>query len=161
MKRKKQVWKILRSVVMFGGIIALLGLYLLTVSNLPSRIYTESQQEFLAYNRARSIQQIAPTLNWEVANDKAMVTEGEAVGNEDIRQLLLLPWQSSRVKATLKARYEEKGGISVAVYDLIFEGVYGLKHTAEVSATIDMFFPFPSNLETLHDVAFVVDFLET
>ncbi len=61
------------------------------------------------------------------------------------------------MKATLQARYEEEGGVSVAVYDLTFSGTYDLTHTGDVTATVDLFFPFPANLETYHEVTFLVD----
>lgn len=149
MKRKRLMWKVLRSMLMIISIVAVLGVYLVTVSDLPSRIYTDSQQEFLSYNSMRSIQQVAPTLKFELGDD-TLAREGELL-------VFNLPWKTSHVKATLQARYEEEGGVSVTVYDLEFSGLYGLTHTGTVSATIELFFPFPANLETLHEVLFLVD----
>ena len=78
MKTRKAIWKVVRSALMVFGIIALLGVYIFTVSDLPSRVYTDTQREFLAYNQLRSIQQIAPTLEFKLGDGISMA-EGEEV----------------------------------------------------------------------------------
>ena len=125
------------------GLIGLLFAYSVAVSDLPSRVYTLEQRKFLSHNYGRSVSQQAPT--WNIVQ-----SEGQIVPT-------ILPGQESRVRATLAARYEEQGGVSVTVYDLDFHGKYSLTHPGPESTTIQLFFPFPSNLETLHEVRFLVD----
>jgi hypothetical protein len=61
------------------------------------------------------------------------------------------------VRATLIAHYEEQERLSVTLYDLDFHAEYLLINPDWEITTIELFFPFPSNLETLHDVEFLVD----
>ena len=132
------------------GIVGLLLIYFFTVNNLTGRIYTSAQREYLDYNYSRSIAQSAPTLN--------LLLSGGAEGAPDM--FTLMPSGESRVQATLNARYEEQQGVSVTVYDLEFQGQYRLAGSTSPTATVELFFPFPGNLETLHDVRFLVDDVE-
>ena len=142
--------KILINGLMLLGILGLLLINFFTVNDLSGDIYTSAQKEFLSYNYNRTIAQSAPTLNF--------LSSG---GMGDLPGLFtLMPSGESRVQAILKARYEEQQGISVTVYDLEFQGQYKLTSPASSSATIELFFPFPGNLETLHDVRFLVDDVE-
>lgn len=124
-------------------LVALLATYLLLVSDLPARVYTVEERAFLAYNDARRVAQFAPT--WNV-----VLPGGDATSMQ-------LPGQENRVRATLVAREEEQGGVSVTAYDLDFQGEYRLAHTEAMNTTIALFFPFPRNLDTLHEVRFTVD----
>lgn len=143
MKPFKLARNILVSGVLVISIIALLATYAFSVNNLSSNIYTETQREFLARNSLRSVEQIAPTLNYvHPAGDMLPA---------------ILPLRSSRVYATLEARYEAQEKVNVTVYTLDFRGEYQLAHSGTMSTTLDLFFPFPSNLETLHDVQFLVN----
>ncbi|MBN1220438.1 MAG: hypothetical protein JXM69_16040 [Anaerolineae bacterium] len=129
-----------------GLLVILIGVlitYLVVVNTLPSQIYTEAQQEYLNYNYSRSIAQKAPILN-------IVQSDGQVAA-------AILPGQDSKVRATLAARYEEQDGVSVTVYDLDFYGEYQLTHTDPTTTTVELFFPFPGNLETLHNVSFLVD----
>lgn len=132
------------------GIVGLLLIYFFTVRDLPGHIYTPAQQEFLTYNYKRSVSQLAPTLNFVTA-DGMVAAPGMAT---------LMPNGESRVKAILNARYEEEQGVSVTVYDLTFQGHYVLTGSPASTTTVELFFPFPSNLETLHEVRFLVDEVE-
>jgi hypothetical protein len=143
MKTFKRVGVTFVNAVLLLGLVGLLIAYLVVVSDLPARVYTMDQREFLRYNYSRSVAQSAPTWN-VVKADGAVVSTN-------------LPGQDSRVRATLTARYEEEGGVSATVYDLDFRGEYRLRHTGPMSTTIELFFPFPGNLETLHEVRFEVD----
>jgi len=154
MKLFKRIPGILTTGALFVALIALLVSYLYAVSDLPARVYTESQRSFLEYNNMRSVEQAAPVLNYYAPVNVGVL--GDKPSNEDVPPAIL-PWKSSRVKATLLARYEEEGGVSVTTYDLDFQGDYSLAHTGATSITLDLFFPFPTNLETLHDVYFLVD----
>jgi hypothetical protein len=143
-KELKWVGIVIVNGLLLAGLIGLLIAYLVVVSDLPSRIYTTAQQEYLSYNRARSVTQTAPTM--------AIV---EADGQVEPA---ILPAWDSRVRATLTAQYEEREGVSVTVYDLEFNSEYLLAYSGqEATASVALFFPFPSNLETLHEVSFLVD----
>ncbi len=125
------------------SLIGLLVTYLIVVNDLPSQILSVAQREYLSYNTRHIISQLAPTWN--------IVEAGGQIGPT------LLPGQESHVRVTLDARYEEQDGVSVTVYDLDFRGVYHLVHSDQGNTDIELFFPFPGNLETLHGVYFLVD----
>jgi len=139
----KQVKKVIVNGLLSVSLIGLLITYLAVVGDLPSRVYTPTQQEYLSYNYSRSVSQSAPILN--------IVQLGEKV------ESTILPGQKSLVRATLAARYEEQEGVSATVYDLDFYGEYQLAHHGPMTTTVVLFFPFPGNLETLHEVRFLVD----
>lgn len=147
MKTLGRIRTVFLSGVLLVALIALLATYLVVVSDLPSRVYTEPQREFLFYNSMRSVVQVAPS--WRYTQPEGLFTDWQAPAR--------LPWRSSRVQAALVARYEEREGVSVTVYDLDFRGEYDLAHSGTVSTTVELFFPFPNNLQTLHDVHFMVD----
>ncbi len=133
--------------LLFAGLIGMLAVYAVIVSDLPSRLYTTDQWEYLSYNTARSITQSAPILEAEMDEMK----EGVAVF------AALSEWQT-KVNATLTASYEEQEGVNITVYDLDYKSEYLLVYSGPAeSTTVTLFFPFPSNLETLHDVHFLVD----
>lgn len=131
--------------VLFASLFGLLGLYMVIVSDLPARVYTSAQQEYLSYNKARSIYQVAPT--WNVV----------APGEEEVVPAVLSDWES-RVEASLEARYEEQERVSVTVFDLDFQSDYKFSYPGPaITTTVELYFPFPSNLQTLHNVSFLVD----
>jgi hypothetical protein len=143
MKTIKHVRTIFINALLVVGIVVLLGTYFAVVSDLPARVYTVTQREYLAYNSMRSISQLPPT--WNVIESKGHIVP------------MTFPGQNSRVRATLVARYEEHEGVSATLYDLDFRGEYRLTHTGPASTIVELFFPFPGNLETLHDVHLKVD----
>lgn len=143
MKLHKRVGTVIVNGMLLLVLTGLLAAYLVVVNDLPARVYTEVQREYLAYNSRRSLAQVAPVWNVVLPGLDALSAT--------------LPGQDSRVRATLRARYEEQGGVSVTVYDLDFSGEYHLVHTGPKSTTVELFFPFPGNLETLHGVLFLVD----
>jgi hypothetical protein len=135
---------LLASGILLLGLVGVLILNLFIVIDLPSRVYTTKQLAYLDYNRSRSISQIAPT--WNV------------ITAEGIAQPALLSYiRENRVRASLNARYEELDGVSVTVYDLDFRGEYHLVYDGPASTIVELFFPFPDNLETLHEVRLLVD----
>ena len=129
------------------GISGLLFAYYLTVDNLALRIYTPDQQEYLSYNEARRLFQNGPILNFT----------GGSPAATGLALPALMPGGENRVRATLTARYEEQQGVSVTVYDLEFRGQYRLAGSGSPHAAVEVFFPFPDNLDTLHDVQLLVD----
>lgn len=133
------------------GIVVLLSAYFLAVRDLPSQIYTKDQEAYLFYNENLRISQAPIAANiW--------APEGLA---DELSVPVLLPIRESHVRVTLAARYEEQEGVSVTTYDLEFHGEYQLIYTGPLTTTnIELFFPFPSNLETLHEVRFLVDDVE-
>jgi hypothetical protein len=131
------------NVLLLLGLVGLLIAYVVVVNDLPARVYSVAQQAYLDYNLQRSISQSAPTWNYFRSGDQAGVT--------------LLPGQKSHVQATLTARYEEQAGVSVPVYDLDFRAEYHLAYPGPLPTTVELIFPFPDNLENLHQVRFAVD----
>ncbi len=147
----KQSVLVVVSGLLLIGIIVLLSAYFLVVRDLPSQIYTADQEEYLFYNENLRISQAPIAAN-------ILASEGLTDG---LPEPVLLPIRESHVRVTLAARYEEQGGVSVTVYDLEFHGEYQLVYTGPLTTTnIELFFPLPSNLETLHEISFLVDDVE-
>ena len=128
------------NILLVAGLIGILAFYAVIVSDLPSRLYTTDQWEYLSYNKGRSITQTAPTLNAEMEeSDEGLVVT-----------TVLSEWETN-VDATLMAHYEEQAGVTITVYDLDYQSEYLLTYPGPAeSAMITLFFPFPSNLETWH-----------
>ena len=139
----KQLSRVIAPLILALGLAVVLVVYALVVNDLPERVYTPVQQEFLSYNRGRIIVQEAPTLNYLMPGGEVM--PAVMIGDEHT------------VRATLAGRYEERDRVSATVYDLDFRGDYHLAHAGELDTLIEWFFPFPANLETLHDVRLLVD----
>jgi hypothetical protein len=129
------------------ALIGLLAVYFTVTTNLPSQIYSPAEMEFLNRNYLKSVYQMAPVLN--------------AVGAEDLVEglveAIVLPWKTSHVQAHLNAHYEEFEGVSATLYDLEFHGEYLLGSPDTPFTSVEMYFPFPANLETLHEVEFLVN----
>jgi hypothetical protein len=147
---KNLIRSLLVSGLLFVVLIGLLMTYFAVVSDLPAQVYTRRQREYLSYNYQRSVAQQAPVLN-VLKVEEQTVQAGEQI------QAAILPGRDSWVRATLVARYEEQEGVSATIYDLDFQGKYQLVHASPTTSTVELFFPFPNNLETLHDVEFLVD----
>jgi hypothetical protein len=144
MRTRKRRSNLLASAVLLVGLVGVLILNLAVVSDLPSRLYTAEQLAYLDYNRSRSIRQVAPS--WDI-----ITVEGS------VQSAILSYVRENRVRATLYAHYEEQEGVSVTVYDLDFRGEYDLLYDGSLDTTMQLFFPFPDNLETLHEVRLLVD----
>ena len=139
----RQLARILTPLILVIGLVSILVAYAIAVNDLPGRIYTPVQQEFLSYNRGRTIVQEAPVANWLSADGE--ITPAALVGDEHT------------VRATLAGRYEERDRVSVTVYDLDFRGEYHLAQAGSPNGLVEWFFPFPANLATLHNVRLLVD----
>ncbi len=128
-------------------LMGLLLVYGSLASGLRTRVYSTAQLDYLNYQEARYISQAAPVWN-------TVLPGGEVV------PAALADWQT-RVDANLDAHYEEQNDVSVTVYDLEFESEYSFSYPGPaLTTTLELIFPFPNNLETLHDVRFTVDGLE-
>lgn len=146
-KEPLKIGRLFINILLIAGLIGLLAVYMISVSDLPSHLYTSDQWEYLSYNTARSITQTAPTLNAEMA----------AMEEGVVATAILSEWET-KVDASLTARYEEQAGVIITVYDLEYQSEYLLTYPGPAeSATVTLFFPFPNNLETLHEVRFLVD----
>ena len=144
MRPHKRPRNVLASGILLAGLVGVLIFNLVIVIDLPSRVYTAEQLAYLDYNRSRSISQVAPS--WNIITD------------EGVAQPAILSYiRENRVRASLYARYEEQDGVSVTVYDLDFRGEYHLVYDGPASTVVELFFPFPDNLETLHEVRLLVD----
>ena len=151
-RSSRQIGRVLLNGLLLAGLVGLLFAYAVAVTDLPSRVYTSAQREVLRANIGRSISQAAPT--WNIVQT---ASEGYAT-------LTIFPGQESHVRAILAARYEERSGVSVTVYDLDFHGEYLLSPSNFATSpdwggasVVELVFPFPANLDTLHEVRFTVD----
>ena len=144
-RSSRQIGRVLLNGLLLVGLVGLLFAYAVAVTDLPSRVYTSAQREVLRANIGRSISQAAPT--WNIVQT---ASEGYATPT-------IFPGQESHVRAVLAARYEEQSGVSVTVYDLDFHGEYLLSPSDFATTVVELVFPFPANLDTLHEVRFTVD----
>ena len=144
MQPRKRSMNVLASGILLVALVGVLIFNLVIVIDLPSRVYTTKQLAYLEYNRSRSISQVAPSWNIIAADGT-------------VRSAILSYIRENRVRASLYARYEEQDGVSVTVYDLDFRGEYHLVYDGPASTIVELFFPFPDNLETLHEVRLLVD----
>lgn len=129
---------------LFLFLAGLLVAYPIIVGNLPARVYTAQQSEFLSYTSGRTITQDQTVFN--------VIEQGGQV-----RPAVFSGWQN-QVQAHLHGRYEEQDGVVAAVYDLDFTSHYTLTYSGTPpTTTLELIFPFPRNLETLHEVRFMVD----
>jgi hypothetical protein len=147
-KTLKQTKSTLINGVLLMGLIGVMIVYLVVIgSDIPMHVYTPDQYAYLSYNRSRVISQDPPVWNLVLPDEQ---------GGQTI-PATLSEWET-HVRATLDARYEEQEDIVVTVYDLDFRADYHLVYPGPVVTTaVELFFPFPSNLETLHEVRFLVD----
>jgi hypothetical protein len=143
MRKGKRHRKVALSGILLVGLVGLLVLNLAIVVDLPSRVYTADQLAYVEYNQKRIISQAAPT--WNILTDEGVV---QAVLPSYIRENL--------VRAVLSARYEEKDGVTATVYDLDFRGEYHLVYDGPSGTMVQLYFPFPDNLETLHEVQLTI-----
>ncbi len=145
------------------GLIAMLLVYLAVIgSDVPTHVYTPDQYAYLSYNRSRIVSQSAPVWNMLADVSFDQIGAGEGV-NLPVGQVVpaVLSELETHVQATLDARYQEQEGVVVTVYDLDFHGEYHLVYPGSaLTSTIELYFPFPGNLETLHDVRFRVNGVE-
>ncbi|MDY7076462.1 MAG: hypothetical protein SXV54_06000 [Chloroflexota bacterium] len=145
MSKGKRTKALLVNSLLLATLAGLLIIYLgIVSSDIPVHVYTPEQYAYLSYNRSRIISQDAPVWN--------LVSPGDQIIPASLSE-----WETY-VQAVLDAHYEEQEGIIVTVYDLDFHSEYHLAYPGpEIITTIELYFPFPGNLETLHDVRFLVD----
>ncbi len=157
----------LLSGLLLVSLVVLLYGYLQVVNILPSLIYSPSQQEFLSYNEQRKVWQ-APLYSNIIKPTSIPMVGGGNDDHDDLAQLgnpVIQPanfsvWEN-QVQAILTSHYEEQNGVSVTMYDLDFQSDYHFQYhqtnASPMTTTLELIFPFPSNLETLHEVRFLVD----
>lgn len=141
--------------ILLMGLVGVMIIYPIVISSdIPTHVYTPDQYAYLSYNRSRVISQSAPVWNLILPDERG---DTDAQASSQSVPATLSEWQT-RVQATLDARYEEQQGVVVTVYDLDFHAEYHLTYPGPaITTTIELFFPFPGNLETLHQVRFLVD----
>jgi hypothetical protein len=147
MKKKASMRRAAILAILGIALIGLLAIYFSVTTNLPTQIYSQAEMEFLSRNYLKSVYQMAPVLNAVGADE---IVEG-------LVEAIVLPWKTSHVRAHLNAHFEEFEGVSATLYDLEFHGEYLLGSPDAPFTSIEMYFPFPANLETLHEVEFLVD----
>jgi len=130
-------------VTLIAIIVGVLAVYRSAAEALPSHLYTPEAIEFITANETRRIYQLAPTWN--------------LLGSAYPGLPMSFPGQESCVVATLHARFQDFENTTVTLYDLAFRGEYVLAHSGPDSLLLEVYFPFPSNLQTLHEVTFLVD----
>ena len=156
----KKVGSNLLSGILLIGLGGLLIVYLVVVNSLSSQIYTPQQEEFLSYNYGRSVAQKPPTMNLlatPTAGRGGSADAGTTAEPVAISPASFSGWEND-VQAVLSGRYVEQDGVSVTVYDLDFQSQYRFELAQNSpTTTLELIFPFPGNLETLHEVEFMVD----
>lgn len=134
----------LTSGLLLFGLVGLLLANCVLVRQQPWHLFTPERQAAANYSDFGRISQEAPT--WNI-----LTAEGAVEGSA------LLRW-ANRVRAVLAARQEKRQRARFTVYDLDFRSDYHLVFPGpEDSITVQLVFPFPSGLDTLHQVVFLVD----
>jgi hypothetical protein len=148
----------LPSVVLLLVLCILIAVYVVVTSDFAAEIYTADQrQALLVHDRLRLIQ-AAPVSNFylDTIDGKLVVLEASEADAPGVAATMGAT--ECQVRATLNARYEEVEGFNTTVYDLDFEGTYTLRYTGAVpTTTLELIFPFPTGLDTLNQVYFLVD----
>ncbi len=146
------------SIFLLASIIAIFTYYRNLTQDLSSQIYTADQQAFLSYASQRALFQNPIVTNNYRYSAKDVESGVLPVNSADaIVPAHFTVWEN-KVQATLEARYEEKDEVSITAYDLEFTSEYHFQYAStEVTTTLELIFPFPANLETLHNVTFLVD----
>lgn len=141
-------WKWVRGLAVNGFLLAVLVSFLLLNQYLtrqqPQGLFTPAQRDYLNLQESRKIVQPAPS--W-----RTLLPGGQAAPAE------ISEWHN-RVRARLVARFDEQEGVGATVYALNFTSEYQLSYSGpEPDTTVELIFPFPPNLVSLHDVVFLVD----
>jgi len=125
------------------GLVGLLGVYATIGKTIP--LWFSYETEPYVGNEARfmSIAQLSPVLNY--LSEDGMFEPG------------IISWRTSRVRASLLIQQGGEHENIAVPYDLDFHGEYQLILPDSRLNTVEVLFPFPQNLETLHDVQFLVD----
>ncbi len=114
---------------------------------LPHRVYTTEQQEWLSYNSTRQVNQLAPEVNYRLFSDMAAVPKPVAFGARE-----------SHITADMDVRYKDHEGATVTAYDLRFAATYLIANPdPQHPITLEMNFPFPQTAAVLSEVTFAVD----
>jgi hypothetical protein len=139
----------LPSIVLLLVLIALVVVYVLATSSPRAEFfYTANQRHAFDIQNGMRLNQVSLFSNSYIPG--ATVDEPQLVSSFGATEC--------RVRATLDARYEEVEGVTATVYDLDFEGTYRLRYGGpSPTATLEIVFPFPTGLDTLNQVYFLVD----
>ncbi|MBN1812383.1 MAG: zinc ribbon domain-containing protein [Anaerolineae bacterium] len=148
----------LPSIVLLLVLGVLIVTYIAATSDFAAEIYTHDQQQALLVHERLRLTQAAPVSNFYrgYVGDELIVLEANEVDAPGVAAAMGAT--DCRVRAALNARYEEVEGFTTTVYDLDFEGTYKLRYTGAVpTTTLELIFPFPTGLDTLNQVYFLVD----
>jgi hypothetical protein len=148
----------LSSIVLSLVLCILIVAYIVVTSDFAAEIYTPDQQQALAVHSRLRLTQAAPVSNFYrgYLGDELVVLEANEVDAPGIAATMGAT--ECRVRAVLDARNEQVEGFNTTVYDLDFEGTYTLGYTGVVpTTTLELIFPFPTGLDTLNRVYFLVD----
>lgn len=128
------------------SVVALIGLlWLYATLGMRSPMMDPYENELFVGEGAmlERIAQVSPELNY--------------MSDEGIFEPGIISWRTSRVRASLSVEEEDSTEGLAVPYDLDFLGEYQLILPYSGLNTVEVLFPFPQNLETLHDVQFLVD----
>jgi len=137
--------------ILLGMMVGLIGL---TVQ-LPRRVYTTEQQQWLSYNSMRRVNQLAPEVNYRLfVMDASGLTAVPA-------KPVAFGARESHITADMDVRYKDHEGATVTAYDLRFAATYLIVNPdAQHAITMEMNFPFPQTAAVLSEVTFAVDGIE-
>jgi hypothetical protein len=137
--------------ILLGMMAGLIGL----TSQLPQRVYTPEQREWLLYNSQRRVSQLSPEVNYlGFASRDGMLT---LVPTKPVA----MGARESHITADIDVRYKDHEGATVTAYDLRFVSTFLIANPdAQQAITVEMNFPFPQTAAVLSDVTFTVDGIE-
>jgi hypothetical protein len=148
----------LPSIVLLLVLGVLIVTYIVVTSDFAAEIYTHDQRQALLVHERLRLIQAAPVSNFYrgYIGDELIVLEADEIDAPGVAATMGA--SDCRVRAVLNARYEQVEGFNTTVYDLDFEGTYTLRYTGAVpTTTLELIFPFPTGLDTLNQVYFLVD----
>ena len=128
--------------ILLGMMVGLIGL---TVQ-LPRRVYTTEQQQWLSYNSTRRVNQLAPEVNYRLF-------VMDASGPTALPKPVAFGARESHITADMDVHYKDHEGATVTAYDLRFAATYLIVNPdAQHAITMEMNFPFPQTAAVLSEV---------
>jgi predicted RNA-binding Zn-ribbon protein involved in translation (DUF1610 family) len=130
----------------------MVGLIGLTVQ-LPHRVYTTEQQQWLSSNAARQVNQSPPEMYYN-----SLLADRDSKLPAVPAKPVAFGARESHITADMDVRYKDHEGATVTAYDLRFAATYLIVNPdAQHAITMEMNFPFPQTAAVLSEVTLAVD----
>lgn len=146
--------------ILLGMMAGLIGL----TAQMPRRVYTPGQQQWLAYNSRLRVDQSPPVVNslgYASSAVSLFDSSRRGVVPPVVPKPVAIGARESHITADINVRYKDYEGATVTAYDLRFAATYLVANPdAQQPTTLEINFPFPQTAAVLSDVTFEVDGVE-